>query len=580
MNPTIFKGFYISFVRLLMRKNMIWLLLKGLFYTYLAILFALCWNYVDFRPFRYAIQLAMSAIWANSLPDSLISLDIGEGFHQYRAIEAQDYLLHLMNPSIHKIEFFGLISLSIFLLTVPIPFILKRISRMEFDPELVRGADWISEKEYNKKVLKLKEPYLQTGSLLIPFSMETEHLIVFGKSKAGKTTLISQAFEQLKARGGHGIVYDSKGTYIERFYDPAVDLLFNPTDERCMGFNVFSQLEDVLDIATIGGSTFPDNQKERDPYWRISGRSVMTSLLHYLWQAGKRTNKDIWEAICADAEDIRKNLHSIPQGKAGFRHVEGGKDGQIMNHTGGVLSSMMQFMAGFEYLQDIQSGPSLREWVTSGKGWIFISNTKKVETAIRPILTLFIDLIGHSFLDLTDDLNRRFYFILDELPTLHPLSTIQKLLDLSRSRGGSVWLGAQDIAQLWSLYGREETDTMFNNTGTKIILRTDGPDSLQYLSRYFGDRQIIETSESFSMSTSDRRDGFSLNRQKRTEPVILPSEISGLPYLQGFARMGPDLTRIQLTPKSYPTKNIAFILRKNLKLNPKQTLFPEDPLSF
>jgi len=34
--------------------------------------------------------------------------------------------------------------------------------------------------------------------------------------------------ERLKERGERGIVYDFKGDYVSRFYNPDTDILFNP----------------------------------------------------------------------------------------------------------------------------------------------------------------------------------------------------------------------------------------------------------------------------------------------------------------------------------------------------------------
>lgn len=577
MKSSPFKGFYISLARMVMRKNMYSRVFKGLFILHMSLAVFLCLEWVDFHPFGKIVQLIMSEIWAGS-GASVISLDIGGGFLQYDPVVVRNWLRNSMTPSCYRLGFIFMGTGMVYLATFPIFRFFRKISRQESQLELVRGAEMIFPEAFNKKIRKTKEAALNLGNLLMPHSMTPEHLIAIAKSGGGKTTLLFQMFEQVKNQS-RGIVYDRKGDYTERFYDPSRDLIFNPCDERCMGWNIFSELKDTLDVVKIGSSSFPDSHKERDPYWRMAGRDVVMSLLNYLWLSGKRTNKDVWEAVCAGTDDIRKWLSSTPKGRPGYRHIEG-SDGQVLQQTGGVLSSVMQFMRGFEYLQDVEGTFSIAEWIRSGKGWIFISNTKKVEPAIRPVLSLFIDLVGYNFLDLPDDSNRRFYYFLDELPTLPHLNTLVELCTLSRSRGGALMLGAQDMGQLWSVYGKDTADTLFNNTGTKVILKLDAPESNEYISKYLGEQQIVETIESISTGPDDKRSGMSFTRQKRTDPIILPSQISSLPNLHGFAKIGRDLTTIELTPKTYPVKNQPFILRKSLKLDPNPVIKPEDPLSF
>src|SRR5208282_4444695 len=108
-------------------------------------------------------------------------------------------------------------------------------------------------------------------------------------------------------------------------------------------------------------------------------------------------------------------------------------------------------------------------------GRLFITNYEECKDTLRPILSLFIDLLGRKLLALPDSFDRRVYFFLDELGTLQRLSTIKDLLILSRKKGGSIFVGIQDFAQLIHIYGPEQSDTMMNGFNNIVILRCTDP---------------------------------------------------------------------------------------------------------
>lgn len=66
------------------------------------------------------------------------------------------------------------------------------------------------------------------GPIQIPRSAEIKHFFVVGRPGVGKTVAMSQVIARVKERGAKGVVYDFKGDYLSRFFDPERDILFNP----------------------------------------------------------------------------------------------------------------------------------------------------------------------------------------------------------------------------------------------------------------------------------------------------------------------------------------------------------------
>ena len=123
------------------------------------------------------------------------------------------------------------------------------------------------------------------------------------------------------ARGDRGVLYDFKGDYTERFYRPGKDLLFNPLDTRCVGWNLFNDIATQMDVDALAGSLIP-RAYHADPYWNDAARAVFAGVLHHLYAAGHRDNASIWKAVSSDVKEIAKWLRSTPHGEAGHTFVQ------------------------------------------------------------------------------------------------------------------------------------------------------------------------------------------------------------------------------------------------------------------
>lgn len=580
--PRPYKGFESVSTRFSMALKMYLWTFLSLFVLHLFLIGLLTFRWVDLSSFGQLRNFILVELW-DSFSAKTISMDLGEGagLQTYSVPEAKAALIGDMKPSLWRI---GLITLA----TAPVHFLgpvtfrfFKRISEQETESIHLRGHRVITAKELNRELMGLKEKQtLPIGEISLPHSFETLHGLVLGATGSGKTTAFLQIHETLRARGSRGLIFDSKGDFIARKYNPDRDILFNPVDTRCIGWNVFNEIHSSLDIEKIGSSLFPETNKERDAYWRMASRDIFIGLLHHIWRTSQRTNRAVWEAVSAPVADIRKWLSAIPEGRPGARHLEGG-EGQVYQQTAGCLSSLMQFTRCFEYLAGIDGRFSISEWVKEGEGFIYLGNPKKAQETIRPILTLLVDLVGYNILDLSENLDRRIYLLIDEFGALQKINTLIDLLTLGRSKGGSCWLGAQDLGRVWETYGEATVETIFNNTGTKLVFRLDAPDTVSYIERAIGEREISEVEPSFSMGPSDYRDGISFGRKKRAEKIIMAGEIASLPKLNCFIKVGNyNPAKIQLTLQDFPARNESFIPRQDLTLQQREDIEPENPLTF
>lgn len=437
----------------------------------------------------------------------------------------------------------------------------KAKAAQQTSTKYISGADLLDTKEFIKQI---GEGDLPIGSFRLPVKEETKHLITVGRPGTGKTVFLSQVVERLIQRQNKAIIYDFKGDYTERFYKPGRDILFNPLDERSIGWCVFSDIKSKLDINNVAASLIPQTQRGED-FWNEGARSVLAGILHYLWQSEAKTNRHIWTALTAKSEKISEWLNNIPEGKKGYRYIEDPSSKQAL----GVLSTMIQYCAVFEYMKDREEIFSITDWLSNGKpGFIYVTNQADVAATLRPILSLFIDLLGKKLLSMSDDLQKRIFFILDEFGTLQRLSSITELLAASRSKGGSIWIGIQDIGQIRKLYSSDMASTIVNACGTSVMFAVADPDTAQYLVRKVGDTEILESEETISMGPRDYKDGLSMSQRRKRQSLLMNSQLMNLPDLQAYTKVpnNPFITLTKFQIKAYQKKEIPFIISTDLIL--------------
>lgn len=425
----------------------------------------------------------------------------------------------------------------------------------------IRGAKLISVKEYEGQTAKKKDKTdLPFGQVRMPVSTENRHTLIVGSPGTGKTQCLSQIIERLKQRDERAIIYDFKGDFVSKFYDPDRDYIFNPLDSRSVGWNVFNDIQKKTDIDSIASSLIPDNLKTKDPFWNNAARDVFIAILRCLHENNCKTNEAIWETISSSAEDIKLCLAETRGCEIGLRPIEDVESRQ----TQGVLSSLMQFTRCFEYMTNSDNFV-IGDWLERGEGFIFVSNYADIKDTLKPILSLFIDLLSRKLLSMSDSSKRKVFFIIDEFGTLQQLNSILMLLTLSRSKGGCCFLGIQDYGQIDKLYGREHKQSIVNACGNSVTFALSDFENAKYASNKLGETEYSDVNKSESMGVLSYRDGINLTEHKKKEVMVLPSEITNLESLNCYVRFsGYNAVKSKFAYKHYKDVNKSIELVENL----------------
>jgi hypothetical protein len=381
--------------------------------------------------------------------------------------------------------------------------------------------------------------------LRIPRDIESSHLLIMGDSGTGKSALIRQIPCQLAARGETAIVYDPALEYTAQFYEAQRgDVILNPLDARCPYWSPGDEVQRDVEALTIAASLFPDRRNE-NPFFTEGPRRMFAHLLTF-----KPRAEELASWLCDERE-----LDQRVQGTAYAAMI----DPKAPAQRSGVLASL-NMVADTLKLLPAASNTTARwtaaTWARERKGWLFLTSTPESRTRLIPLTSLWLDLLVLRLMNLHQPHRQSVWFILDELATLQRLPQLHTAITENRKSKNPVVLGFQGRSQLETRYGHD-AEAMLSQPATKIFLRTSEPNAAAWISATIGEVETERLTESRSHGQQSHR----LERQ--VEPLVMPSEISGLAALHGYLKLGNLVTRLHVPFIELPDQASAFVDRQD-----------------
>jgi len=445
---------------------------------------------------------------------------------------------------------------------------LKSRSVKENSTEHIRGMKLLTEDELAEKVnIENKvRGVLPLGNIFLPLKYEPEHLFIAGKTRVGKTVAMMQMVQALIRANRRLIVVDLKGEYIQKFYREGVDILLNPLDKRGVDWNILNEVNSVIDYPALTESLIPSNSSTKDPFWCKAAQDVFKGIMAFNVSRGWRDNKKLWETARSDLPTIAEQIGTVKEGFAGAAQIQKAEG----NKADSVYSVMMSFIGWLEFTDAGEGTFTIKEWLEKGKGNIYITCKNELEAVLRPYISLFIDLLVKRVCDMPETRDMRMTLVIDELGNLQKLPSLKKFTTLAGGRGANVIMSTQDYAAVENIYGKHDAQSIFNSCGSNMVLCLKDPTTSAMFSNLFGEFQYWDTSETRAMGPSSYRDGISTTRSRRTEKLILPSEIMALKKLEGYVKIpefDPAKINLQITSaNSLPKINEDYIQKPGLDI--------------
>ena len=415
----------------------------------------------------------------------------------------------------------------------------------------IRGAELVTARELRRQVQPARTRLLEAmpgagrlrscrvAGIPYPARTETQHTIVSGTTGSGKTVLIADLVAQVRARGERCVIYDKMGSYTRSFFDPARDVLMNPLDARAPRWSPFYEARNPRDFDMMAAALIPQQKDTVDPFWVTAARQLFSNGAGVLWERGVTENKVLVDHL------LKTELTALAEAMEGTV-AQSIVDPENPRTALSVRAMLTAHLSALEFLPDTGEPFSIREWISREDGarnsgsFLFLTSRGDQHASLRGLISTWLEIAVNAMLSLPQDDGRRIWVILDELPTLHQVPSLQPGLAESRQFGGCFVLGVQVASALRDLYGRNGAETISGLCGTRVVLAAPDRDTAQWSADSLGRSEVEEVAEGYSYGANTIRDGVSLTPKRELRALALPSEIMRLPNLSGYLKFpGP-----------------------------------------
>lgn len=433
-------------------------------------------------------------------------------------------------------------------------YVVNALDDSERDGRVIRGARIVSAQALTRKTrAKPAQQQIELAGVPMPLDCEPNHLLLAGSTNTGKTTAIDELLRCALARGDRVIVIDPNGHALTRFGRKG-DTLLNPFDKRSPGWSIFNELRKPFDFERFAKSVIPDSSDTSAQQWHGYAQQLFAETARVLTQNGETTTERLlyWLTQAPAGE-----LKALLAGSAAGGLFEPGAE-KALASTRFILS---HHVGVFQYLQP--GDFSLRTWLEQGQGNLFIPWREDMLTTLRPLVSMWTDILIASILTLSDEQPRPLWLVLDELASLERLSSLEAGLTKGRKHGLRVVAGLQSVSQLDTLYGVHNAKTLrscFRNLLALGCSNAD-PHTAKEISDGLGESEIERTQTSDSNGKSGHT--RSTTRHRKPEIVVLFSELMNLPPLSGYLKFAGDypIAKIRLVPQNTAPRITPFVER-------------------
>jgi len=411
------------------------------------------------------------------------------------------------------------------------------------------------------------------------------HIVVVGGAGSGKSSCI--AIPTLESWEGTIFAIDIKGE-LSNFYkdldspDKRDYIIFDPTDPNSKGYDPFYLLRNsetegelVQHVRELALSIIPLPPNINEPFWIETAQNILTGGILYYFYLGYGFSETMDEILSNPVEDLIEDiLNSDTKDAHKFVvQLKKAKPEMIASFATTLSNHIMVFATDTQIYDVLSKKGDDCFRIDDFDINIFLRMKEDKIEQWKPLITLINNQrirASERRADKTTDEGKELtptLMLLDEFPRLGKVEAISGALATLRSKGVTIALFIQSLAQLDYIYGDKVRRIILDNCSYKAILNVADPASQDYFSKLTGTCEVEKKGHSVSYDAdSGIETGASDNFHLRREPIIHPHEFAKLNDIvlltpMGFCRVDkePYYNRTKHTPPTPPPTKVTDI---------------------
>ncbi|EHF4936973.1 type IV conjugative transfer system coupling protein TraD [Enterobacter hormaechei] len=418
---------------------------------------------------------------------------------------------------------------------------------------------------------------IRIDALALKKDAEIQNFAMHGTVGSGKSTLMRKILHRLRERGDLVIIYDKGCTFIEDFYDESRDKVLNALDERCPNWDMWEECRTLPELENVSSTLIPSSSGE-DPFWQGSARTIFAEGAERMRNDKDRSyNSFLRTMLAIKLDQLRSFLAGTPASTL--------VDGKIEKTAISIRSVLTNYVKSLRYLQGIDKPGrekfTIRDWMKgqadkNQNGWLFITSDEEHHESLKPLISMWLSIAATSLLAMGENRERRVWFFYDELPSLHKLPTLPRIIAEARKFGGCFVLGFQSYAQLEETYGPKAAEGMFDLLNTKFFFRSPSAKVARFVEEDIGETRRKTFSEQTSFGHEQVRDGISFGKDEERINIVSYSDVQSLNDLECFVTLPGDypVVRLNMKYQGMP-KRAEPLLMRDLKTSLDQEIESE-----
>ena len=341
---------------------------------------------------------------------------------------------------------------------------------------------------------------------------ETGHILIVDEYGVGTPCVFQNILGQIRSQ--KAIIVDSNGTLLDKYYDPACDIVMNPFDQRFPGWDMGGECSRDPDYDAFAKQLILPTKDE--PFLTESSRLLFSGILQHLHKQQQCSVENVLKYVSTvDLKTLHAELAHTEV--AGFINPKAAKTAtRLRNHTAVHIECLEPLV------QATHDNPfSMRRWMEDPdqKGFVFLSATPAQWPRLKLLFSCWFSIAMKSRREYTPSSRHLTWFVIDDLFCLDKLPDLLPFLADSAKHDACMVMGIQDMSWLESAYNNHIVQNLIDACSTQLFFRCS-PVMARKLSGIIGTQGQQSVPGISSDKLANLPDSVSLVRLPQGYPVM------------------------------------------------------------